>query len=637
VSEETEGQDTGAEAVAGGVDPAAAALALNGASREDAGAFLKDQRALIADQRHHLHEQLKQLKLGIFSQRISIALKGLTASVGLMAVIALGAVVWNAAHAEGLVIESFSVPPDLAQRGLTGEVIAGELLDRLTELNQATISSRNGKSYAASWGDEIKVEIPDTGISVGQAYRFLRRWLGHESYISGAVWHNQSGIVITARTEGKSVTVTGPDDDIGSHIRKASEAVFGLAEPYRYGVYLSYQGRSAEADAVFRQQAASGSAVDRVWGLIGLARSRNGNIGSRERERLYREALLLNPDNLTALNNLASVEQTSSRLENANSVIRADIEVLGRGGNSEEGSGGLSLPTMRQVSASVSRELMGSYREVASSIAKIINTGNADVVGGLSTRLVRMNIKAHDLRTARATSRDHDRRLQLADLFAFNGFLLDADLADAEQNWPAVMAASASAEALQRGRANLRDLFFLRIAPMQAYAEARLGRFREAEALIAKTPNDCDECILQRARIADLEGQHARADWWFARAVHDAPSIPLMYAAWGQALLERGRPDAAITQFTVANQKGPHFADPLEGWGEALMAKNHSHLALAKFAEAEKYAPNWGRLHLKWGEALAWAGKADEARKQFALAAGLDLTPSEKSELAKHP
>ena len=65
------------------------------------------------------------------------------------------------------------------------------------------------------------------------------------------------------------------------------------------------------------------------------------------------------------------------------------------------------------------------------------------------------------------------------------------------------------------------------------------------------------------------------------------------------------------------------------------MAKNQSHLALAKFAEAEKYAPNWGRLHLKWGEALVYAGKKDEAKTQFARAAALDLTPSEKSELAK--
>jgi predicted negative regulator of RcsB-dependent stress response len=100
-------------------------------------------------------------------------------------------------------------------------------------------------------------------------------------------------------------------------------------------------------------------------------------------------------------------------------------------------------------------------------------------------------------------------------------------------------------------------------------------------------------------------------------------------------LLARGQPDAAIKKFQLANHKGPHFADPLEGWGEALMAKNQSHLALAKFAEADKYALNWGRLHLKWGEALAYSGKRDQAKAQFALAAQLNLTPSEKAELAQ--
>ena len=83
-----------------------------------------------------------------------------------------------------------------------------------------------------------------------------------------------------------------------------------------------------------------------------------------------------------------------------------------------------------------------------------------------------------------------------------------------------------------------------------------------------------------------------------------------------------------------ANQKGPHFADPLEGWGEALMAQNRSDLALAKFEEANKYAPNWGRLHLKWGEALVYAGNKEEAQKEFAIAATLDVTQVEKAELA---
>jgi Flp pilus assembly protein TadD len=59
-------------------------------------------------------------------------------------------------------------------------------------------------------------------------------------------------------------------------------------------------------------------------------------------------------------------------------------------------------------------------------------------------------------------------------------------------------------------------------------------------------------------------------------------------------------------------------------WGEVLIRKNRSDLALAKFEEAAKYAPAWGRLHRKWGEALSYAGRKDEAVKQFAIARSLD-------------
>ena len=119
------------------------------------------------------------------------------------------------------------------------------------------------------------------------------------------------------------------------------------------------------------------------------------------------------------------------------------------------------------------------------------------------------------------------------------------------------------------------------------------------------------------------------------RSVLDAPSIPFAYTDWGAMLLRKGDYARAIAKFMLANQKGPHFADPLEMWGEALVRENRSDLALAKFTEAAKYAPNWGRLHLKWGEALLWSGKGEDAQKQFAIAATLDLTPPEISELAR--
>jgi predicted Zn-dependent protease len=173
------------------------------------------------------------------------------------------------------------------------------------------------------------------------------------------------------------------------------------------------------------------------------------------------------------------------------------------------------------------------------------------------------------------------------------------------------------------------------IDPAVALAEAHMGNFADAEAPLKFTPGDCYVCLRARAQVAALRKQDGRADYWFARATDAAPSMPFAEAEWGEVLLARGDADAAIEKFRLSNAKGPKFADPLEGWGEALMAKNQSHLALEKFAEADKYAPDWGRLHLKWGEALVYAGKKDEARAQFAVAAGLDLSAADKAELAR--
>jgi cytochrome c-type biogenesis protein CcmH/NrfG len=100
-------------------------------------------------------------------------------------------------------------------------------------------------------------------------------------------------------------------------------------------------------------------------------------------------------------------------------------------------------------------------------------------------------------------------------------------------------------------------------------------------------------------------------------------------------LLAKGDVEGAIAKIRVANQKGPRFADPLAMWGEALIAQNRSDLALAKFEEANSYAPNWVHLHLKWGEALLYTGDKTGAKKQFAIASRLDLTPVDRVRLAK--
>ena len=50
--------------------------------------------------------------------------------------------------------------------------------------------------------------------------------------------------------------------------------------------------------------------------------------------------------------------------------------------------------------------------------------------------------------------------------------------------------------------------------------------------------------------------------------------------------------DGAIAKLQAANQRGPHWADPLKAWGDVLEKQGLPQEALAKYDEALKYAPS---------------------------------------------
>ena len=133
---------------------------------------------MIADQRHHLHEQFKQLRLGIWEKWLGVLLRLATALSAWPSRRALAFMVWDAAHSNGLLIEPFSVPPDLAARGLTGEVVAAKLLDQLPRCRRRPLRRAPPKSYTNTGADGIKLDIPETGVSLGEAGQLSARKTG---------------------------------------------------------------------------------------------------------------------------------------------------------------------------------------------------------------------------------------------------------------------------------------------------------------------------------------------------------------------------------------------------------------------------------------------------------------------------
>jgi hypothetical protein len=642
VSEETVGAESAPENPGAGVDPVAVTLALGGASQERADSFLRKQEAFIDDQRHHIKEQLLP---SILEKWLGVLLRLATVVVGLAVAGALGFMVWDAAHSKGLVIEPFSVPPDLAQRGLTGEVVAGQMIDKLTTMTKSE-SSRAVQSYANNWGNDIKVEIPETGISIGELRNFLREWLGHDIHSTGEIFRAADGITVTARTSGEEgATFTGKESDLDALVQKAAEHVYEVTQPYRYANYLDRNydpkgaaQRVAKATQIYRRLIAGDDRKEQAWAWNGLATLQfNFYADNLKSSWYYQKALATDPDftlgyyALSARNGPLGQEEES---------FRNTMEFIRR---AEQGTPELNPRYASSAVAQAKGRALYVVGDFAAAVPILVE--GAERTDSFSV-LSRVNFTSFALA---AMAQVHDPAAMRAYLKALGwteipgGALTAARFWNAMEygDWRGVLAmesslnSPSSSNRLLSAKRSTNGDFNPDLWPLIAYAHARTGDISGAEKLLAPLAEDNATAVRMRAMIAELKGEHARADWWFARSELQTPSIPLTDLWWGQALLARGKPDAAIEKFKLASEKGPHFADPLEGWGEALMAKNQSHLALAKFAEADKYAPNWGRLHLKWGEALVYARSADEAKAQFARAAQLDLTAADKAELAR--
>lgn len=577
--------------------------------------------------------EVSHLRWRRFNDQMRGAVQMVLVVIGAAVVIAVGAAVWSASQAEGLVVDSFSVPPQFAQAGMGGDVIAADLTRRIAEVRDTANahSIAHSKDVRLGRDEEIKVDIPDTGISLGEVSRYLRSWLGHERHLSGSVRSLADGkIALSVALGGADAeTFTGSAGDLDKLEQQAAEHVFQGVDPSNYILYLYGTHRRAEALPAIQYlihaadspgMLADGYALWGNWtrseiGDLPLAMTRlrmSAAIDPKAlppRMEMMFTSLDMGHDEIAlrearALAGFRQEDQYAWREGNGFAQV---LQVGVLQGDAETGNFDRAISDRCEGMCSLT-ELLLDRAEYA---ARMHDIARSRVL--IKQALASDGVSGEDVDRARyfADAAAGEWRQAVADARAYND----------------TITSDKSKLGLVTARTN--------VLPLLAYALARTGDFAYAHAEIDKTPGDCDACETARGEIDALEKNWSGAAWWFARATSDAPSIPFAYTDWGAMLLAKGDLNDAIDKFQIAGQEGPHFADPLEMWGEALIAKNRSDLALTKFEEADKYAPNWGRLHLKWGEALQWSGDKAGALKQFVLTEGLDLAPSDKSELAK--
>ena len=590
---EAEGAEQGVDEGVTAADGLAVALAADHVKHDDrvaeaAARFLDAQTEALSEQRalrvHHLHAQSREGRLRRMGQRLRI---GTQVAFGLIAAgVALGLLVMvtDAFGSRSVVVDPFDAPPALAGRGLTGKVVAGGVLDALTRLQAATRSTATQRNLANAWTSDIKVEVPETGVSIGDVVHMLKARFGHDLHIDGDLVQTATGsLALTIRGDGVlPKTFEGAAGDLDKLTTQAAEYAYGQSQPALYATYLMNAGRNADAVAFAKAAYAKTGADDRPF-LLNVWADALQNIGApvRESAPLYMEAIRLKPDFWIGYNNLMNIDA-----------------LLG----DEEGAWRLAQTMRRKAGGRPGRASELYYQNVdvmtwnllewrASAVADLkSHAGVGSSVG--APNVADIQARLHDPAAAELQLQTTPGDASDPTVPAMAHFVRSRLATEAGD--PAT--AASEMEAFQAAFANpIVSSNYPGYTCWVAPAEEAAGHPDKADAAL-KAAGRYVDCARFRGDILDHRGDWAGAQKAYAQAVAIGPDLPGGYYSWGVALARRGDLAGATAKLTAAHSRGPNWADPLKAWGDVLARQGRWREALAKYDEALKDAPAWAAL-----------------------------------------
>jgi tetratricopeptide (TPR) repeat protein len=507
--------------------------------------------------------------------------------------IGLAFIIHDAVTSRSVVIDPFEVPPPFAAEGLNGKVVASGLLDVLTKIQAASRTNIERRNLSNAWTNEIFIEVPDTGLSLGQLESMVKTRFGHDQHIGGdLIRTSQGGLALTVRGSGiLPKTFSGDAGALDELLIKAGEYLFSQSQPGLWTAYLATNNRDDEAIA-FAQTAynivdpSERPAVLNYWS--NAIADKGGEGANAQRLPLYREAVRLKPDYWTGHNNIMDALMGLGDEEGA---IQAGLQMMRLAG----GRPGRAPEDMYENYDQLVWDLPA---ERASNIADMESHGGIGTLspasGPENLAIAQLDIWLHDTEAAalrlQTTPIDATNMPDVAASTLDRALLAEevGDLKKASGEWDAYVRDYANPAV---ATSNPQYICYA------AVTYERTGQPAKADAALKPFGGfTFVDCYRFKGDILDLRGDWSDALEWYAKAVALSPSNPAGYYSWGVALAKHGDLDGAAAKFKVGNQKGPHWADPLKAWGDVLATQGKTKQVLAKYDEALKFAPNWKQL-----------------------------------------
>jgi tetratricopeptide (TPR) repeat protein len=596
------------EAAAGAEAFAAAVAAI--ATRQDPGVarrteeFLAEQSNLLKIQAAHLKDEhalrlgaLRGQKVEARLRRIGIRIRLVFQLLFAIVGVALGAgallMLRDAVTSRSVVIDPFEAPPALAAEGLSGKMVAAGLLDELTRIQAANRSSAEHRQLSNAWTNDIAIEVPETGISIGELERVLKARFGHDQHIDGdLVTTPGGGLALTVRGTGILPKTFATDSrDLEHVLTEAGEYVYSQSQPGLWAAYLVENKRETEAIQFCQKAYGTIDASERPYLLNNWGNAIAAPGGEqlvRKALLLWREAVRLQPDFWLGYNNILFA---LGSLGDEEGVVRTTREMMKAAG----GRPGKAGESVYQNYDTVVWDLTALHAS---------NTADMESHGGVGTILngeetetltiAQIELQMHDVDAAmlrlQTTVINETNPADFAAAVFDRALLAEerGEVQTAAREWDLYASAFTNPVVSSPFPYNL---------CYAAVTYEKTGQHAKADAALDSAGNaKFVDCLRFRGDVLDLRGDWAGAQIWYAKAVALGPSLPAGYYSWGVALARHGDFPGAAAKLKQANQAGPHWADPLKTWGDVLMRQSDRKQAIQKYDEALKYAPAWVQL-----------------------------------------
>ena len=524
-----------------------------------------------------------------------------------------------------MIVEPFHVPASLEARGLDGTTIANRLTDRFAVMRDLSDSSRAEDSYANGGDSDIKIAIPNTGVSVGDVWRYLREWLGHDRTIGGDVTMVGDQVEITARISGgNGESFRAALADPTPAIDAAAASIFKQTQPYRYALVIFHTKGPEAAIPLLRDIAEQGSDVrERQWGYVGWTTTLNVLGRLDEAALRARQGIALDPSFGKVYSNLSDAYSLIGRSEAQLAANREVVELLLTPAQSQLSPTGFGHT--RDSGKAVIDELL---RDDQVQLAVLQHQGTLPEYNGNSR-----NARMHTL-VLLSRLGEIQRAAQSLPLLPFNDSEFGAQAWGVAAEFAMETGRTAKPPAMmERGFAAAGPLptgmTLADVAPptMARYAELLVaaGRVGDAAKAIAPTRLDCYPCLVARGEVAAAQRDLPAATRWFAEAARQGPSLPQADYQWGRMLAAYDNGAAALAHFAVATKRAPGWWQPPYAAGRLLIAAHRFAEARTQLEKAHAAAPKRADVALALGRAQWLDGDRKAALATWAAARRLDL------------